>query len=486
MKAPNTTQTYILGVLLLIFSYNATAQVGIGNTSPADGSLLDIESTTKGILIPRLDIADLATIDPVIVTGTGEESLLAYNTNLSSGKGFHYWDGTKWVKLAQGESDDWTTTGNVGTTPTGNFIGTTDANGFAFRTNDTERMRLTTGEATENSTDAGFLGIGTDAPTEILDCRGDVDMGGQGADADGLAETIQIRAQSADWFVGVKNAIAADDSDLFIGLTDDPDEAYFRISHDDGYISIGKDDDEPQDMLHITKDQEDITTLRIDNAKSNGGGGDLGTSVGLYQSTTEKAHFKHQNRTDRLEIAQVGGGQIDLYIDTNDIININSLGVTINGDLNVTGSFSKALGTFKIDHPLDPENMYLYHSFVESPDMLNIYNGNVITDANGNATIELPTYFSVLNKDYKYQLSAVNSFSEVMVSQEITGNTFQIKSELPNIKISWQVTGVRQDPYANKNRIIPEVEKEPSAKGKYLHPEAYNLGKEKGIYYTKN
>jgi hypothetical protein len=348
-------------------------------------------------------------------------------------------------------------------------------------------MRLTTGEVTANSSDAGFLGVGTTAPTEILDCRGDVDMGGQDVSSvDGLAETIQIRAESDSWFIGVKNDASADNSDLFIGLTNDPDDAFFRISHDDGFISIGEDDDEPQSMVHITKDQEDITTLRIDNNKANGPGGDLGTSVELWKGTTQKAYFKHQNRTDILEIGQVDSGQIDLYIDTNQIMSIDSGGVTINGDLNVTGNFAKGSGTFKIDHPLDPENMYLYHSFVESPDMLNIYNGNITTDVNGMATIELPEYFSALNKDFKYQLSALNSFSEIMIYQEVTDNKFVIKSEIPNVKISWQVTGVRQDPYANKNRIIPEVEKEEFAKGKYLYPEAYDLDKDQGINYKQD
>ena len=61
-----------------------------------------------------------------------------------------------------------------------------------------------------------------------------------------------------------------------------------------------------------------------------------------------------------------------------------------NGNVNVTGTLSKGGGSFKIDHPLDPTNKNLYHSFVESPDMMNIYNGNVITDASGYATVTMP------------------------------------------------------------------------------------------------
>ena len=80
---------------------------------------------------------------------------------------------------------------------------------------------------------------------------------------------------------------------------------------------------------------------------------------------------------------------------------------TIGGSLSVTGALSKGSGTFKIDHPLDPTNKFLYHSFVESPDMKNIYDGVVVLDGSGEATIELPSYFEALNKDFRYQLTCV-------------------------------------------------------------------------------
>jgi len=466
--------------------------LGLGTTTTGGGSLMDVDSSTKGILIPRLNIEDLATIDPV--TGGSTESLLAYNTNISTGKGIHYWDGSKWVKLAQTTSDDWTTTGNAGTTPAGNFIGTTDAidtspastGGFAFRTNNVERMRLTEHQYYDtNGISWAYLGIGTTTPGEIMDCLGDMDVGGDGTNWDGLSETIKIRAQSNSFYIGVKNDASDAESDYFIGLSDDPDEADFRLEPS-GDVSIGKDDDDPQDLLHITKDQEETTTLRIDNDRSNGGG-DMGTSLELWMGTTEVAYFKHQNKTDVLEIGNTNGsGEVDFYLGSGVVMNFASGNVNVINDLSVTGALSKGSGTFKIDHPLDPENKYLYHSFVESPDMLNIYNGNITTDDKGLATIELPEYFSALNKDFKYQLSAVNSFSEVMVLEEVKDNNFIIQSELPNVKISWQVTGVRQDPYANMNRVIPEVEKESYAKGKYLYPEVYGLDKEQGINNNNN
>jgi hypothetical protein len=161
----------------------------------------------------------------------------------------------------------------------------------------------------------------------------------------------------------------------------------------------------------------------------------------------------------------------------------SSYAAYFDGKVYVNGSLSKASGTFQIDHPMDPANKYLYHSFVESPDMMNIYNGNISTDANGVAIVELPEYFSALNKDFKYNLTVIGQFSQAIISKEIEGNQFEIKTDKPNVKVSWQITGVRKDPYANANRVVDVVEKTGKEKGTYLHPELYGKAVEKGTFY---
>lgn len=145
------------------------------------------------------------------------------------------------------------------------------------------------------------------------------------------------------------------------------------------------------------------------------------------------------------------------------------------GNVQITGSIAKGSGTFKIDHPMDPENKYLYHSFVESPDMMNIYNGNITTDANGYATVKLPAYFESLNEDFRYQLTVIGSFAQAIVSKEVYGNEFVIQTNQPEIKVSWQVTGIRHDKFAEAHRVVPEVEKEPQFKGKYLHAAEWGM-----------
>jgi hypothetical protein len=151
------------------------------------------------------------------------------------------------------------------------------------------------------------------------------------------------------------------------------------------------------------------------------------------------------------------------------------------GNVQITGSIAKGSGTFKIDHPQDPENKYLYHSFVESPDMMNVYNGNITTDANGYATVTLPGYFEALNKDFRYQLTVIGTFAQAIVAEKVSGNKFKIQTNQPNVEVSWQVTGIRNDKYANAHRVEAEVEKEPELKGYYLHAAEWNQPESKSI-----
>ncbi|MBK7629191.1 MAG: hypothetical protein IPJ23_00305 [Ignavibacteriales bacterium] len=156
------------------------------------------------------------------------------------------------------------------------------------------------------------------------------------------------------------------------------------------------------------------------------------------------------------------------------------------GNVNVTGTISKGGGSFKIDHPLDPTNKNLYHSFVESPDMMNIYNGNIITDGSGYATVTMPNWFEALNQDFRYQLTVIGDFAQAIVSQKIQNNQFIIRTDKPNIEVSWQVTGIRHDKFAEKNRIPVEENKTGKDVGRYLHPDAYGVSETLGVDYENN
>jgi hypothetical protein len=144
------------------------------------------------------------------------------------------------------------------------------------------------------------------------------------------------------------------------------------------------------------------------------------------------------------------------------------------GKVHVNGTLTKTTGTFKIDHPQDPENRYLSHSFVESPDMKNVYDGVVALDGGGCATVELPSYFGALNRDFRYQLTAIGAPAPLLhVAREIEDGSFAIGGGTPGMKVSWQVTGIRRDAAAQLYAFEVEEEKPLEERGRYLNPLAF-------------
>ena len=157
------------------------------------------------------------------------------------------------------------------------------------------------------------------------------------------------------------------------------------------------------------------------------------------------------------------------------------------GNVQVTGTLTKGGGSFKIDHPLDPDKKYLSHSFVESPDMMNIYNGNVTLDAHGEAVVELPEWYGALNRDARYLLTAIGAPGpSLYIALKIANNRFKIAGGQAGMEVSWQVTGIRQDAWANKNRIPVEEQKPSIERGHYLHPELFGLPEEKSVEWARN
>ena len=195
-----------------------------------------------------------------------------------------------------------------------------------------------------------------------------------------------------------------------------------------------------------------------------GGGGTNGDGYGGYFIGGTQSLFGHGI------VANAGSGYAGYF----------------NGDVNVTGNLAKGGGSFKIDHPLDPANKYLYHSFVESPDMMNIYNGTVALDANGEAVIPMPEWFGVLNRDFRYQLTCIGGFAPVYIAEELANNQFKIGGGRAGLKVSWQVTGIRQDAWANAHRIPVEEAKDARERGFYIHPELYGAPQEKQIEWAHN
>ena len=178
--------------------------------------------------------------------------------------------------------------------------------------------------------------------------------------------------------------------------------------------------------------------------------------------------------TDDYQIFELGGGGERMRID-------NTTGkVWVNGDFTVVG-----VKAFTMDHPLDPQNKLLMHVAAESNEVINFYSGNVTTDANGKALVTLPDYFEAINKDFRYQLTVIGgTFAQAMISKEVNNNKFEIATNQPNVKVSWEVKGVRNDAHMQKFPFQAVTQKSGTQKGQYVDPAAYNQSENKRISYS--
>ncbi|MFD5270384.1 hypothetical protein [Streptomyces sp. NPDC058335] len=184
-------------------------------------------------------------------------------------------------------------------------------------------------------------------------------------------------------------------------------------------------------------------------------------------------------------LALQSGGNVVAVSGGHDLFGLGTISpqekLDVNGNARVAGRVDKAGGGFRIDHPSDPGNKYLCHSFVESPDMANLYHGVVETDEEGEATVVLPEYFETINRDFRYQLTPVGTLAHAAVTEEIKENRFTLRTDQPGVKVCWQVTGVRQDAWAEAHRIAVEEDKPLVDRGYYLHPAEHGQPESAGL-----
>jgi hypothetical protein len=210
--------------------------------------------------------------------------------------------------------------------------------------------------------------------------------------------------------------------------------------------------------------------------------GVIGDSANGYAVVAASDHsnalvVENGSASDTAVISNLGGGPPLFASGTG-----GSLFLDGNGNLNVSGAITAGVKDFKIDHPLDPANKYLYHASVESSEMMNIYTGTALMDMGGSATVTLPDWFEAVNGDFRYQLTAIGAPApNLHVAREISNNQFAIAGGQPGMKVSWQVTGVRHDAYAKAHPLQVSVKKPKAERGYYLHPELYSAPMEKSV-----
>ena len=153
----------------------------------------------------------------------------------------------------------------------------------------------------------------------------------------------------------------------------------------------------------------------------------------------------------------------------------------------MTGTLSTPAPNLKIDHPLDPANKYFNHASIESSEMLNVYSGNVVVDAGGQAEVHLPDWFEAANRDFRYQLTSIGAPGpNLHIAEKIANHRFKIAGGQPGAEVSWQVTGVRQDAYAQAHPLVVEQPKTGREQGHYLHPELYGATAAQSVSEARN
>lgn len=347
----------------------------------------------------------------------------------------------------------------------------------------------------------GEVGIGTANPDRNLDIRHS--NSGGGIEIDRSVNTIWSgvvyeNSGAENWFIGVQ----ADSDNLLFK----DNAAGISMVIEDGTGDVGIGTTSPDEELTV------VGTIKASNAEPTGRavyGNASDTGIGENYGGYFEAHGSYgrgvYGTADATSYGCAGvygettwgsgvegrsyrGSGVYAYSETTEGIAIkayNSGGGYagyFDGDVQVTGYLYKMGGGFQIDHPLEPENKYLCHSFVESPDMMNVYNGNVVLDGDGQAWVQLPEYFDVLNRDFRYQLTAIGAPApNLYIAEKISDNRFRIAGGKSGMEVSWQVTGIRQDPYAVAHRIRVEEDKPAEERGYYLHPKAYGLPEERNI-----
>lgn len=507
-----------------------TGNLGIGG-SPVATAILDLNSTSKGMLVPRMTEAQKNAI------ATPATGLLIYQIDATTG--FYYFDGTLW---------NWLFSGTVPSVPgnvehwirpaAANYIhpehnsnirvhdaaeihgiyydGSTNQYGIYSQTSSaTSPTSAIVGfsNVSGNST-YGYLGYnGTyTAPTAGFGSvygsgvYGIVDDPGRTAGffrSTGNAEYAANIAYSDVWIPGffygdhIDDAIASrpsvyatmntfvDVSDMQIGVWG-RSEYLGGTSANTGYTVAGRFNSigNEQDSYGIYVESSSVALsigayiegvdYGIETFGEQYGLRSFSDDIGVYANGTNNGILAYGDlfgvEAYSNDIGVYGNGYNGVVGETTDLV--NGWGVFAVGDLGASGA-----KYFVIDHPKDPENKLLKHACIESDEILNHYRGNVILDENGTATVKLPDYFDAININFSYHLTAVGaSAPNLYVSKEIVNNTFEIAGGVPGLKVSWTVEAERNDMYLQKNpeKRNMEIVKDETQKGKFIDPKTWN------------
>jgi len=491
----------------------AQDNVGIGTTTPHSSALLDLTAADKGLLIPRVTLVDVT--DGVNPVNGPETGLLVYNSAGALAQGFYYWDGNEWVMVGAGGGASCVTideaydcggagVGRAVTADNGAVEITLPAAGTSNSALDVYSDKtLTWAVGVENTaTGVAVLADITGLSNEYNAIQGssysNFDSGGTAIGSGGVSGFYEGTGDGVGVYGQVVNISSIGVAGVF-GLNSRTDGGYGVNGQ--GYAGVvgeGVVATAPGFGVHgstsqgvgvqgLTDDISHSGVVGINNVAINSGTG-TGTGAGVLGNgnTGVKGQTVFGagygvigiNQSTSMFDNNIGvsgeGSYVGVYGQTSDP---TGFGMYSNGDFGASGA--KA---FVIDHPTDPENKNLKHFAMESPEVLNLYRGNVILDANGEAIVELPEYFESINTNFSYNLTPIGAPVNLYIKQKIENGEFVIAGGNPNMEVSWTVYAERNDKYMQAYPESKQVEVDKRQPGKYLRPELYGQGQDKAAF----
>ncbi|MCW5907124.1 MAG: hypothetical protein KIS94_04640 [Chitinophagales bacterium] len=416
---------------------------------------------------------------------------------------------------ADGAENAWGLTGNAGTVASTNFLGTTDSIDLVIRTNNSERMRvLANGKVSVNSSAPGTGKLFTATVSTGTDTVGNFFANGTGGT--GIHVGVASTNNAGHGISITKLGTNGRGLTILMGTSTNTAHGIFVQHGGTGRTVNFQNANSGASSVNPTifayhagfgsvleaQNAQPTATLPLGgfyqastgtNPATYGSaaavyGVSAGIRGGIFEATADHSNARaltgYYSRTGDYDGVAVYG----LADPVNSGYGIgvygkgNNYGVYANGNLGASGTKS-----FSIDHPLDPYNKFLRHYSMESPEVLNVYRGNVILDANGEAIVTMPDYFDEVTINCSYSLTPIGQQTNVYIKKEIENRKFVIAGGMPGQKVSWFVYGNRNDPfvrYYNASTAV-EVEKREDQKGKLLRPELYGEPKEKGLYYQE-
>lgn len=503
--------------LAIIIAYGtlfSQENVGIGTTTPHSSALLDMTSTNKGLLIPRVELVDVNNgITPVNGPATG---LLVFNETGALDEGFYYWDGTQWVMVGAGGGSEECVTLDEAYDCGGSGVGrqisadngaveitlpSTGTSNSGLEVYSDKAVSWAIG-AGNTSTGVAILGDITGTNNEYNAIQGssysNYNSGGTAIGSGGVAGFYEGTGDGVGVYGSIANTGSAGIAGVFgingrtnggfgvngqgttgvLGEAVVPTVAGFGVY---GTTARG---------IGVQGETDDMSFYGVSglNYAINNTGSGIGVmgdgNIGTWGQTVDGGGYgvfglNASTSTTLNNIGTAGEGWVGIYGETNDPG--TGFGVYSNGNFGASGT--KA---FVIDHPIDPENKILKHFSMESPEVLNLYRGNVVLDNNGEAVVELPDYFESINTNFSYNLTPIGAPVNLYIKEKIANAKFVIAGGNPNMEVSWTVYAERNDKYMQQYPEAGAVEIEKRQKGKYLNPEIYGQPDSKSVFPKNN